>query len=273
MNRGAGGGLGGLFAGLLRGRLGFGGGAVRGDIAVFGKHPAFGADHLESGLGRGVDACRGFKQRLYNRAIRELIPRWSKTPAERLLPELDHVILAREPDGSVILGFLKSVGDAVGRVEYPLVVLCRVRPGWWSAVQGSWGALSAMQGKVVSAPSFDEVRSSLDAAQMELDTKLASLGAPGSWPELGESTLRGAGLSPTGQPSGHARVRVGPGAVLDSMGAWCAAASSGRRGRALVAVDARGRWIDVVNGEYGSNELACLRLNERAFGVQGVRGA
>jgi hypothetical protein len=93
-------------------------------IAVFGKLPALGSDHLDEGLGPGANACAPTKFRLYNRGVPEALASelWRDPNHPHRIPGFDHLLI--EYSGpAVVVGRLTSASDAVGRSLYPFVTL------------------------------------------------------------------------------------------------------------------------------------------------------
>jgi len=146
------------------------------DLAIFGKHPALGAEH-HRGMGRGLRACKPFKTAFYDKALGVILGTrlWQKAPDEEKLLGFDHHLLI-QTRRVVIVGRVLSRGDAAGRKTYPLVLCCRVS-GFpiCAATPIVSGALEALESSLDSAESEADVRGRLATAQGNLDRQADAL--------------------------------------------------------------------------------------------------
>lgn len=94
-------------------------------LAVFGKHRRLGPEHILRGIGAGSEACADVRYTLYERGITNLLPHWNQTLApEQRLPEFNHTILWVDRTTTTIVRLVASP-DAVGRNDYPFMVVAR----------------------------------------------------------------------------------------------------------------------------------------------------
>lgn len=253
---------------------------VGGALALFGKHAALGTEHEERGLGRGADACAGFKIRLYNQGVLRLSQSgaWAGYAPQLLLAEYDHVVLVRQRAG-VLVGRLLSSADPIGR-EVPLLVLCALSgPAGvtdWAVERGA-AAVDLLCAGLEHAADRDDVERMIDACQRQLDETLAQgsgfVAKPGAGAgaptkaaeELARLTKKHRGLLARLKGAGglHIRVLRGPGPELVGMLAWLRMlqdAAPAALPHVLIGIR-HWDWVDVWIGEPSSNEFVPMMLN------------
>lgn len=251
------------------------GATPRADLALFGKHPAFGSDHLESGLGRGADGCAEFKYRMYNHAVRELISVWADLPDEKKLPGFDHLLVAIERDRAVVLGRLITFGDAVGRADYPLMILCRLPRPRWCDMRAVADSLVRLQSRIAQEATTERITMCVEETQREIDAALATFtDAPGSeahsrvkaasddWPLADQAAIKRFKTSRTSGASLRVRLALKPAPALNQAVGWALAAATVAGRPVLAAVPAGEPWIDLIARPRGAEAFTCLRLSQ-----------
>lgn len=226
-------------------------------LAVFGKHPAFGPEHLESGLGPGVDACAPIKFRVYNRCIEPLIPRWAEEPPDNRLPGFDHFLLYLDPLGGAVLGRLISRADAVGREGFPSVLLVYLPVHSPEALAGASRALARFESRLGACTTPEEVVEAADRSQADLEgiahPNHLSMVIP---TPATRSLFRNA-------PSGHRRVEISnPDHPIHELLRHALNARAESKADAMVIMPRKESWADVLFGEFGPDEFHPVMLRQ-----------
>lgn len=222
-------------------------------LAVFGKHPAFGPEHLEAGLGPGVGACASLKSRIYNRCIDPLLPRWQALPETDRLPAFDHLLLFLDSVGGAILGRLIELSDSVGRSGFPAVLLVHLPVHSPEALRGAGIALERFERRLNASLTPKEVVEAAAHSQADLNKLIG----PSESTRIDLPSTRRL-LGPP--PPGHLRVETSSTAPLFDMLRTAREVRQRKKTETLVLVPRGQPWADAIYGEFGPEEFFPVML-------------
>ncbi len=222
-------------------------------LAVFGKHPAFGSEHLEAGLGPGVSSCVALKSRIYNRCIEPLLPRWQAFPDDQRLARFDHLLLYLDPLGGAVLGRLIERSDSVGRTGFPTVLLVYLPVHSPESLRSAGTALERFERRLAQCITPEQVVDAADQSQRHLETILA----PSASTRIDLPSTRRLLRS---NPPGHRRYDIPDHAPLLDMLRIAQEVRRETNSETLVIAPRARPWADAIHGEFGPEHFLPVML-------------